>query len=325
MSPEPDDKEKIHDAMLEALLQQALRPSDRDQVAVRSLIAKIDSLEVEDTAINESTSPSMANTTIANTTTRHSRRWFIWLSTAAALVIGVLMLNSSSTSQSAQASLQKVLQAKSRYRTYTIDMTHQLPIWGQREVSATLYLDDRDQFVFEHPGWKSLGKVWIGGDGDQRWIVPPRGPALAGREAVVARWLDRKDLPSPFLHLNTILNRMSRTYDLSQLPNVVSPCEPKHLKVDCIHLVGKSNRKDSRLPESIEVWADAETGIAHQVQLNWHRESSERGPVAWTIKLTSYDDLPENWFNVESHLRIARPVIKLQTANDLDALESDEN
>ena len=325
MSPEPTDKERIHDAMLEALLQQALRPSDGDQAAVRSLIAKIDSLEVEDSASHEAPSSPLANATDANATTRHSRRWIVWLSTAAALVIGILLLNSLNSSQSAQASLQKVLQAKSRFRTYTIEMTHQLPIWGQREVSATLYLDDHDQFVFEHPGWKNLGKVWIGGDGEQRWIVPPRGPALAGREAVVARWLDRKDLPSPFLHMNTILNRMRRSYDLSQLPNVTSPCEPKQLKVECLHLKGESNRKDPRLPESIEVWADAETGIAHQVQLNWHRDKSERGPVAWTIKLVSYDDLPADWFNVESHLRFARPVIKLQTTNDLDALESDEN
>lgn len=325
MSHEPADKDKIHDAMLEALLHKALRPSDDDQAAVRSLIEKIDSLEVEDSATNETPSPSTINSPFVNATTRHSRRWIIWLSTAAALIIGILLLNSSNTSQSAQASLQKVLQAKSRFRTYTIEMTHQLPIWGQRDVTATLYLDDHDQFVFEHPGWKNLGKVWIGGDGEQRWIVPPRGPALAGREAVVARWLDRKDLPSPFLHMNTILNRMGRSYELTQLPNVTSPCEPKQLKVDCLHLQGKSNRKDPRLPESIEVWADAETGIAHQVQLNWHRDQSERGPVAWKIKLDSYDDLPADWFSVESHLRFARPVIKLQTANDLDALESDEN
>lgn len=325
MSPEPADKERIHDAMLEALLQQALRPSDRDQAAVHNLIAKIDSLEVEETALHQAPSSSSANTTTAMATTRHSRQWMIWLSTAAALLIGVVFLNNLNTSQSAQASLQKVLQAKSRYRTYTIDMTHHLPIWGQREISASLYLDDRDQFVFDHPGWMGLGKVWIGGDGEQRWIVPPRGPAVIGREAVVARWLDRKDLPSPYLHLNTILNRMSRSYDLSQLPNVTSPCEPKQLKVDCIHLFGKSNRKDSRLPDSIEVWADAESGIAHQIQLNWQRGNSERGPIAWTIKLTSYDDLPADWFNVESHLRIARPVIKLQTTNDLDAIESEED
>ena len=147
-------------------------------------------------------------------------------------------------------------------------MVHQRPVWGKREVNSDMYLNDKNQFVVRHPGWSRFGDVWIGGDSNSRWIAPRFGPAFVGGEEIVGNWLTRKDIPSPYLHVSTILQRMSRAYRLTmlsdeELPQVDSPSK----STLCQHIVGELRKPNGTLPAKIELWASVETGMAHRLEL----------------------------------------------------------
>lgn len=317
MSVNDQQKKQLDDALLEALLSEALNSpsSQQSQIQLAKLGELTQQTEPDQASYNDN--PSL------RTNRRMLQRWQVWLAAAAAIMLGLMLINSWSGSQTAYASLQMLINSKPVYRSYAVTMQNQLPIWGERLIRTNLFLDDRDQFVIEHPGWKGFGPIWIGGGNNERWIVPPRGPSIVGNEKLIAKWLDKRDLPSPYLHLSTILARMKQAYDLKQLPDTVSPTNNPSLAAECIHLIGTRKQFDAKLPESIEVWADANSGVAHQLILRWQRPSAERGPLSWTITLSSLENLPSEFFTLQNHQSFNKNILRVDSDSDIVLIENE--
>ncbi len=314
MTLEPEKKAKLDEALLDSLLHEIYVGDPREQQRIARVI---DELNVQ------AARPSSPDT-IAH---RNVWRRVVSITVAATLLLaagyGLMQMTSSNT---AYAAVMRSLEAQSATRAYRIRMVHQRPAWGTREVISDLYLNDRDQFVVRHPSLPRFGDVWIGGDAKNRWIVPRVGPAFTGVEETVGGWLMRKDVPTPFLHISTILQRMSKTYRLQMLDNVSIP-HPDHPEQSftCEHVVGLRRAANVTLPSRIELWADVETGMARRLELTWDRKPNERGPLSWTIELVGSPDLPENWFEVEGHVSPERRIIRVRSSTELDEAEQSTN
>ncbi len=327
MTISDEQKKKLDDALIEALLSEALNPTSAEHQQAQ--MAKLWDATAQGTA-DQATATNQADSTVSGKiqpavriNRRKLQQWQLWLSAAAALLLGFMLINSWNGSHTAYASLQRIIQSKPVHRSYSVTMQNQLPIWGERSIRTNLFLDDRDQFVIEHPGWKGFGPIWIGGGSKERWIVPPRGPSIMGSEKLIAKWLDKRDLPSPYLHLSTILGRMRQNYELKLLPNELSPSANPDLTTECVHLLGTRKQLDSKLPQSIEVWADANTGVAHQLILLWQRPATERGPLSWTITLSSLDNLPNEFFTLQNHQTFNKKVLQVDSDSDIVTIEEE--
>ncbi len=311
MSLKPEQQAELDEALLDSLLRQTYVGDPGEAQRIERLLIKI---EAVDAALGGSPMGQR----------RSMRRWGSVALAASALLVVLYSLTYLTTDSAAYAAVLRSLESTPSTRAYRIRMVHQRPIWGQREVTSDLYLNDRDQFVVRHPGWSRFGDVWIGGDTKNRWIAPRFGPAFVGGEEIVGSWLMRKDIPSPYLHVSTILERMSRTYHLKMLDNESLPQQGSPDKsVLCQHVVGELRRSNFALPVRIELWANVDTGMAHRLELTWRRAESERGPVRWSIDFVGSPDLPKDWFTLEGHISKDRKVIPIKSTAELDAAEND--
>jgi hypothetical protein len=309
MTLQPEQKLALDDALLESLLHQAYVGDPKEQQRISQMLASLEASE----------------RTSQTSLPKSRMSWNRWVSLALAasvLLVAAYLSNYFAASDAAYAAVMRSLDVTPATRAYQIRMVHQRPIWGQREVTADLYLNDRDQFVVRHPGWSRFGDVWIGGDAKNRWIAPRFGPAYVGGDAIVGGWLSRKDLPSPYLHVSTILERMSRAYQLTMRDDETLPRgDALERSIRCQHIVGKLRGSNRSLPATIELWADIETGMAHRLNLTWQRGESERGPVLWIMDWVGSPELPSNWFEIEGHTTADREIISLESTAELDAAE----
>ena len=234
---------------------------------------------------------------------------------ASLLVLATFVMDNSQ--QRAYATVARSAKAAPKTRLYRMHMLVQRPAIGQRELTADLYVDPSNRFVLKHPGMFGFGTAWIGGDAEQRWIAPPRGPVIVGGEEIVGRWLMGQDIDSPYLHLSTLLQRMSKGYALTMLGNVALE-GPNRANVECTHVRGDIRQARPWLPSTIELWADVDSGVAQKVVLHWPPMPNRRGPVRWTIDLIDTPgDLPNDWFDIAGHAA-GRPIVRARTDNDLE-------
>ncbi len=315
MTLESNRKKELDDALLESLLRETFAANRDDGPQIKRVLAVLDH-------------PGLStNRPKSDRLWRQS--WTRWASVALAaciLIAAGYSITYMTTTNAAYAAVIRSLETTPTTRSYRIRMEHQRPIWGKREVVSELYLNDRDQFVVRHPGWSGFADVWIGGDADKRWIAPRFGPAYTGGEEIVGRWLARKDILSPYLHVSSVLERMSRFYHLRLLDNEFIPhATAPDVTSECQHIRGRLRPGNRSLPAQIELWADIETGMARRLVLTWGRSPSERGPVSWTIELTGAPTLPANWFELEGHISPDRKVISIQSTAELDAAERGTN
>jgi hypothetical protein len=304
----PEQQAELDDALLDSLLRQAYIGDPQEDQRIAQILAQLKVNALEQQRQSRSS----------------SSRWLTVALAASVLLIAGFSITYLSTNNAAYAAVIRSLEVPPSTRAYRIRMVHQRPVWGKREVTSDLYLNDKDQFVVRHPGWSRFGDVWIGGDSSRRWIAPRFGPAFVGGEEIVGNWLTRKDLPSPYLHVSTILDRMRRAYRLTmltdeQLPQLDSSGKP----VLCQHIVGVLRRPNGSLPARMELWVNVDTGMAQRIELTWHREQSERGPVQWSIDLVAAPVLPGNWFDLEGHVTKGRKIVSLKSAAELDAAENE--
>jgi hypothetical protein len=182
---------------------------------------------------------------------------------------------------------------------------------GKREVSAELYVDGADRFLLRHPPIPLLGEVSIGGNERENWIVPTRGPILVGNETMLQQWMaDKRDFSTPYLHVTTILHRMSNDYDLKMLPDedVASPSQPE-TTVRCRRVRGILRDTNRGLPRTINLWADRDTGIARRVILDWELQPGQFGRSTVTFELVGSKEVPPDWFEHATHHDESRSVI----------------
>lgn len=311
MTLNPEQQDELDAALLDSLLHQAYAGDKREDQRIAAILSRLDD-------------KVLAAPTVLPSSRRRFSRWVSVALAASVLLAAGYSLTYLSTDNTAYAAVMRSLEVAPATRAYRVRMVHQRPVWGKREVISDLYVNDQNQFVARHPGWSRFGDVWIGGDTTHRWIAPRVGPAFVGGEEVVGNWLMRKDIPSTYLHVPTILRRMSRAYRLKMLgneplPKIDSPGE----SILCQHVVGESRRSNLSLPIRIELWVNVDTGMAQRLDVHWKRAESERGPVQWSIDLVSTPELPSNWFELEGHIAKDRRIIPLKSTTELDAAEND--
>lgn len=297
---QPERKQQLDELWLESLLTAAYQSDDRAEDRIAVVMRRLDS---------------------PRKTTAVRGHWFSLRNLSALAIAASLLVLATfvfdNSQQRAYATVARSAKATPQTRLYRMQMIIQRPAAGRREMTADLYVDPNNRFVLKHPGMLGFGTAWIGGDAQQRWIAPPRGPVIVGGEEIVGRWLSGQDLVSPYLQLNTILERMGSDYALTMLTDVTLD-GPNNRQIRSKHVRGDIRQLRGWMPTTIELWADADSGVAHKVILHWPPHPNRPGPVRWTIDLIDTPtDLPVDWFEIAGHAA-GRPIVKARTHNDLE-------
>jgi hypothetical protein len=312
MTMSPDERAQTDDALIESLLVEMYRSRSaaEDNQRIANVMASLD----------QNSTSHQRESLLPVEVRRWLRSWSA-IGLAACLLIAIGYGIFSLPANQAYAAVDRCIAVAPATRTYRLKMLHQSPIWGDKEVNADLYFDDRDHFVFRHPGLARRGPIWIGGGTKERWVVPAFGPAYAGSAEAITQWLANRDVPTPYLHVVSVLNRMRRFYSLKLLDNEFIDVPNVPQPILCRHVVGTIKNPQSNLPATIHLWASIETGVAQQVELKWNRAPNERGPVKWFIQNMGTNELPQNWFEVEGHVDVPRRIIRIDSEKELEDVE----
>lgn len=295
--------------MLDSLLRQALRPDPEARDA--RIQEALQHLDEQIPIPSEDDSQSIVR--IRRVPSR-GRRW-LSLAVAASVVLAVgLWWQASNPSRRAYATVQESLQraAETGAREYRVTVVVQRPVAGRDEIVDSLYVDGAERFALRHQPILPLGEVWIGGNEREKWIAPRRGPILVGDLKMLRNWMAQKeDLPAPYLHITTILQRMSKDYELEMLPDedVVAP-EQLNTTVQCRRVRGLLRDTSRGRPRVIDLWADRDSGIARRLVLDWHLQPEQLGRSNVTVELVGRRDLPPDWFEHSAHHDEGRPVLR---------------
>lgn len=311
MNSEPpvndDQREEADQQLLETLLSRALRDDSKgDQQRIERLLQAIEAEAAERNVERPShQSPSRL------------MRWGIF-ALAASLLIGVaLWWQAFNPTRQAYAAVQRSLQLAeaSGIRYYQLRTIVRRWGVGEREILSDLYVDGADRFVLRQPGPLGLADYWIGSDAKESWVAPPRGPVFIGKPEIAQQWLRRQeDVDMPYLHITSILRRLSDGYDLTKLPDeeIADPDQPQTL-YRCRHIRGVLRPTKARIdPEIVDLWTDIETGVARQIKLDWQRTPRQFGIMTMQIDLLPQPNLPADWFTPAAHHQ-GRPALGFPT------------
>ena len=315
MAQDPSPQSDANDRFIETLLQEAFAPdtaadcSRVDQLMEQIRVGQVD----PHPTVQLSEDPPQST----------GRSWARLAIAACVLIVCGYAAISLSGSNSAYAAVLRAIDSNSPTRQYRVQMTNRWPVVGEREVTAILYVNNHDEFCVWHPGWLPGGEIWVGGDMDSRWIVPRVGPIVIGDEDLIASALQGQGLGSPMLHLQTLLTRMSKEYDLELLddeniPNLRHPGE----FISCQHVSGVRVGADGMTPIKIDLWANRETGVAERVELQWPNDVESWLPLRWRIDLVAFPELDDDWFELHGHSEPDRIILPLQLGTPVEALNS---
>lgn len=164
------------------------------------------------------------------------------------------------------------------------------------QVEGKLYLRGRDGFVLV------CGDVVLGRSGGQYWLVPKQGPVVlsdsfqwmvsdserrAG-ELALLKQLAVDSRRMSIMQLSAVVQLMRHDYELE-----VYRQQHAGRAIDAI--VGTLRRDRRHLPDTISLWADADTRIIERAQFAW-------GPGnTLTLQLTHAERLPGNWYEHAAH------------------------
>ncbi len=251
------------------------------------------------------------------------RRWAKWVTLTLAGSIVVMLFfvfQQNQTMRQALAVVEKSLQAadESVPRHYAVTSTFlDRDRTTLRSVACDLYVCGNRQYALRHPALVGSGDLWIGRNGDSTWVVPARGPVRVGDETALHRWLEgNQELATPYLHLTSLLQRLSRGYRLQErsenakdfdLHSVVAINDMSSSLSDaqlrqCRRISGERiNQQATQNPEQIELWCDRETGVALRVVAIWDPQTNPRGRRSLVVDLVSSVELSEDWFDHAGH------------------------
>lgn len=253
------------------------------------------------------------------------RRWMVVPGTTAVILIGLILLPSLISRDQAWATVERSLAAEQEplVRQYEVTLTTESGTAGDHPYRFDLFVRQRS-FVIRAPALTGDGLVWMGGDEDERWIVPRFGPVLTGQQGLLGRWTRRrKALATPFLRTGSILQRLQRFYDLEMQPQkTLDGFAEGDPSVDCDHVVGI--RRDSaaaiRVPDRIELWADRELGFARRMEMQWSEPADFAGLTSAVVQLAGTPDISPGFFDHEAHHGPDREVVS-GPSGDADADE----
>ena len=285
-----------HDSrLIDALLHSALRPeSENEQQRVDNVVA----------AIRDESQPRPAESLPSG-----NRRWswLAWPTVAAAMLAGYFLLFSETSPNQAMAAVERGLLAEQKplSREYEIEIVSRTALGRTRTDHVTLFVK-QDAFAIRTRPLLGPGEVWLGGHGQQRWIVPRLGPVIVGREGLLRPWIRRrKVVETPFLMVSAMLQRLRRSYRLELQP-------PTQIEgVSCDHVVAlRREDADPKLPDRVELWGDRKQGFAQRIAVHWERADGAPGYLHATARLIGTPDLPENFFHHQAHHAEKRRVIE---------------
>lgn len=235
---------------------------------------------------------------------RYSTRpnWLlIGLATAAVVLIAVALPMTSGSRTATAAVLLSLEQAlRDVGRHYRVNAVWQNATEENSRRSADLFVKGGDQFAIKVEGPSTMGTaIWLGSNTETSWVIPPIGPVLEGDQRSLTRWYREKaDIGTPYLHIVSALEKMRDLYRLESLPNDEVSLGDR--VIACNHVAAVLKGKAStRRPDRIELWADAETGVAIKLVATWQLEEDEVGRNEATIVLVDDVELSDSFFTVD--------------------------
>ncbi len=245
--------------------------------------------------------------------TRTGIRWVRPLSMMAAavcIIIGLWALTS--TPSTAAASINRILATLGAPgdRTYRISLQELPKSRGPHAPQdlgtaprpgldeAVLYLRDGNQYVLArrdpHGGW-----AYDGFNGRQSWRVR-RGRVEEVRDGLGAGRISMPPLMAdvPFTDLRGTLERIRSDYRVEQSD---SDSEFKH-DGHQMNILASRNSRWVKGPKTIDIWADAETGVPHRIVFDDAKVQGSPIPCRITLSLQDEKPLPADWFAAEAHV-----------------------
>ncbi len=300
---EKTKQEELREAWIESLLVTTTKPNDDAERIARAM-----------EQIREDSDAPLSVDAVQKQT--RSLRWWTLAIAASFLLVLLFMVDSGGTSGKAMAAVERSLNAAAELMTrkYLLQVEYRPAFGGARTIDNQLYVQGKDRFALQHPGVLPGTSFWLGHDGVDSWVLPAIGPVLKGDNTVLGRWLQsREELDTPFLHITTLLTRMmSRGYQLETLSDeeiVIS----NGLAVECQHVRAKRmNAEQSDGPDTIDLWASVESGMAVRLIARWELAEGEIGRQS--VVLTFQQDEPsleEEWFTAEAHYEGPRVIIRV--------------
>ena len=234
-------------------------------------------------------------------------RWQLFALAAVILILLAFAFPYFGSSKTAVAAVSRCIeQAISDVgRHYEISWSYRLSNGSTVERSAQLYVQGSDQFAVQAKAPLGQRDFWFGGNPDESWVVLPRR-VLVGDVSQLDEWVaGRQESATPYLHISILLERMRDAYDLQE-PTVESLVTSRG-EFQCQHIVG-TLRQDAdgtgpqgSAPSRIELWADAKSGLAIQVEATWELAAGESGRQSAAISFVEEIEFKADFFDYQAH------------------------
>ena len=236
-----------------------------------------------------------------------------WAAAAMALAAAGLFVFLADTTP-AMASLNDILGALGRPgdRTYRIRMEDQPAPPGRRRHEdrppesvprpgldgATLHLRDGRLYLLVRKDPKG-GTLYDGYDGRQSWRIRA-GVVAETREGLGAGGIPMPPLMAdvPFSDLHRTLERIRVDYAVEQFDLAPLPPGRETLR----HMRVRRGSREVKGPETIEIWADAKTGLPWRIVFDRAKLQGSPQPCRLTFELESTAPLSAGWFAPGAHV-----------------------
>ena len=165
---------------------------------------------------------------------------------------------------------------------------------------AKLYLRDANQYVLErHDPNGNDGMIFDGYDGKQSWRVT-RGKLAETREGLGAGGIPIPPMMAdiPFTDLHGALERIQVDYTVEKFELTSMASGGENLR----HVFARRKSHEIRGPETIEIWANTQSGMPKRIIFDDAKIQGNRTPCRLTFDLVTQEPLPTNWFSPQPHL-----------------------
>lgn len=317
----PESADGRGSRLMDALLESALTTgTEQDESRIRRLMSEIrDSSDAPEPASmltessatvakSEQTSGPASKAGLSQRRPSQLARW-IPISLAASLLVAVIVFSSGGGStQAALTALDRIIEAEQSLSVREYAVTITFPAENRSPRLHSLFVR-QNEFVISTPATIGRGEHWAGGQGDERWLVPRVGPVFLGKaDRLPGSLPHRRVLETPFLSVETILQRTRRFYELSVES---APSSHSADSSPCTHIVGRRVRSPRFvIPEYVDIEADPKTGFVRYIRLDWNSEDDSRWASA-TAELVGTPEVPVDFFQHNGHHDGSRKVIQL--------------
>ncbi len=303
---EKPKQDELREAWIESLLVSAMKPPDHADRIARAMSR----LEPGQVAPNPA---ALGRTRV---------RFVEWgsVGVAASVLLALFWLLHDGGSQSAMAAIQRSLDvaAEQTTRKYLLQVEYRSADGQTLKTDNDLYVQGNKRLVLRHPSLLLGTSFWLGRNGSESWVVPPLGPVLKGDNGNLILWLrSREELDTPYLHVSTFLTRMSRGYQLETLDDeevavpITGPVACQHIRARRI------SAAQPDLPDTIELWASRESGIAIRLIARWELGDDQIGRKSVLLTYRNEEpSLSEDWFTPERHYQGRRPVMRMDPSDN---------